>query len=100
MTNPNQGGDAGVGGDVGPGVGGDPGRTAESDATQDEGYGHCLRCGTPVEAVGIESFLVGGTSGGWHMFLGNLADLGEGTLDFEIFACPSCRKVELRVPVQ
>jgi len=42
---------------------------------------------------------VGGVSGGWHLLGGALADLGEGMLDLEVFACPRCRKVELRVPV-
>jgi hypothetical protein len=48
--------------------------------------------------VGVESFRVGGTSGGWKMLFGELAELGEGMMDFEVFACPQCRKVELRVP--
>jgi hypothetical protein len=84
MTNPSQDASAG---DATPGV-------------EDVGYGHCLRCGTAVEAVGIESFRVGGTSGGWKIFFGELAELGEDMIDFEIFACPNCRKVELRVPVK
>jgi hypothetical protein len=63
-------------------------------------YGECLRCGAALASVGYESFRVGGTSGGWHMIFGNLAELGEGTLDFEVFACPSCRKVEFRVPTE
>ena len=65
----------------------------------DPNYGHCLRCGEAVELLGIESFRVGGVSGGWHLLGGALADLGEGMLDLEVFACPRCRKVELRVPV-
>jgi hypothetical protein len=61
-------------------------------------YGDCLRCREPLEAIGIESFRVGGTSGGWQMVFGALAALGEGTLDLEVFACPNCRTVEFRVP--
>jgi hypothetical protein len=72
----------------------------QAERVQDPGYGNCLRCGAPVEAVGIESFRVGGTSGGWKMLFGEFAELGEGMIDFEIFACPNCRKVELRVPVK
>jgi hypothetical protein len=64
------------------------------------GYGSCLRCDVPLQVVGTESFRVGGTSGGWKMIFGELAELGEGTMDFEVFACPSCRKVEMRVPVE
>lgn len=94
MTNANNGSGSGDGADQTD----QTDQAAQDAATEDVGYGHCLRCGTPVDAVGIESFRVGGTSGGWHMLFGNLADLGEGTMDFEIFACPNCRKVELRVP--
>ena len=61
-------------------------------------YGECLRCGAPLEAVGVEKFRVGGTSGGWKLLVGELAELGEGMLEMEVFACPNCRKVELRVP--
>ena len=65
----------------------------------DPGYGHCLRCGAEVILIGVESFRVGGTSGGWKLIFGEFAELGEAKIDFEIFACPACRKVELRVPV-
>ena len=67
---------------------------------QDPDYGNCLRCGEAVAPIGVERFRVGGTSGGWKMLFGELAELGEGMIDFEIFACPRCRKVELRVPVR
>jgi hypothetical protein len=63
-------------------------------------YGECLRCGTELSPVGIEKFRVGGTSGGWQLLFGGLAEVGEGTLDIEVFACPDCRKIELRVPVR
>jgi hypothetical protein len=63
-------------------------------------YGECLRCGTELSPVGMEKFRVGGTSGGWQMVFGGLAEIGEGTMDFEVFACPACRKVEFRVPVR
>jgi hypothetical protein len=71
----------------------------DQDQGGDPGYGHCLRCGVKVQLVGVESFRVGGSSGGWKMIFGELAELGEGMIDFEIFACPACRKVELRAPV-
>ncbi len=64
------------------------------------GYGACLRCGEALEPVGIETFRVGGTSGGWGLVFGQLAELDEGTLDLEVFACRACRKVELRVPAK
>ena len=62
-------------------------------------YGQCLRCGLPLQLIDIESFRVGGTSGGLKLFFGELAELGEGMIEFEVFGCPGCRKVELRVPV-
>jgi hypothetical protein len=74
--------------------------TEPEQQPNDPGYGHCLRCGEAVQLVGVESFRVGGTSGGWKLLFGELAELGEGMIDFEIFACPRCRKVELRVPVR
>ena len=64
------------------------------------GYGDCLRCGAPLSPMGIESFRVGGSSGGWKLLFGELAELGEGMLDLEVFACPTCRKIELRAATQ
>jgi hypothetical protein len=48
--------------------------------------------------MGIEEFRVGGTAGGWKLLFGELAELGEGKLSLEVFACATCGKVELRVP--
>ena len=58
----------------------------------------CLRCGSPLHSMGVEAFRVGGTSGGWKLLFGELAEVGEQTLPLEVFACGSCRRVELRVP--
>jgi hypothetical protein len=58
----------------------------------------CLRCGSPIQSMGIEEFRVGGTTGGWKLLFGEWAELGEGKLNLELFACGSCGKVELRVP--
>ena len=74
-----------------------------SDPSQDQqgvapAYGNCLGCDAELSAVGIESFRVGCTSCGWKMLFGELAEIGEGTIDFEIFTCPPGRGVELRVP--
>jgi len=72
-----------------------PNPTEQAEAA---GYGACLRCGAELSPIGLEKFRVGGTSGGWKMLFGELAELGEGMLDLEVFACQACRKVELRVP--
>lgn len=59
-------------------------------------YSRCLRCGTAFESMGVEQFRVGGSTGGWKLLFGEWAELGEGMLPFELLACPSCRRVELR----
>jgi hypothetical protein len=48
--------------------------------------------------MGRESFPVGGTGGGWKLLFGELAEVGEEMLPFEVLACSVCRRVELRVP--
>ncbi len=58
----------------------------------------CLRCGAELGSLGVEEFRVGGTSGGWKLLFGELAELGEGMLKLEVRACRSCGHVELRVP--
>jgi hypothetical protein len=58
----------------------------------------CLRCGGPIQSMGIEEFRVGGTTGGWKLLFGEWAELGEGMLRLEVLACASCGKVEFRVP--
>jgi hypothetical protein len=68
----------------------EPARRARPDA--------CLRCGAELGSLGVEEFRVGGTSGGWKLLFGELAELGEGMLKLEVRACPSCGQVELRVP--
>jgi hypothetical protein len=57
----------------------------------------CLRCGGPLQSMGVEQFRVGGTSGGWKLLFGEWAELGEQMLPFELFACGRCRRVEMRV---
>jgi hypothetical protein len=64
------------------------------EPTQDS----CLRCGGPLHSMGIEQFRTGGTSGGWKLLFGELAEVGEQMLSLEALACANCRKVELRVP--
>lgn len=60
--------------------------------------GLCLRCGSPLNSMGVEEFRAGGTTGGWKLLFGEWAELGEQMLRFEIWACGICRHVELRVP--
>ena len=56
----------------------------------------CLRCGGPLQSMGIEQFRVGGTSGGWKLLFGEWAELGEQMLPLELLACGRCRHVEIR----
>ncbi len=58
----------------------------------------CLRCGSPIQSMGVEKFRVGGTTGGWKLVFGEWAELGEGMLDLATLACGSCGHVEFRVP--
>jgi hypothetical protein len=51
-----------------------------------------------MESLGVEAFRVGGTSGGWKMIFGAMAEAGEGMCDLEMFACQSCRRVEFALP--
>ena len=57
----------------------------------------CLRCGSPIQSMGVEEFRVGGTTGGWKLLVGEWAELGEEMLKLEVLACGTCGKVELRM---
>ena len=57
----------------------------------------CIRCGGTMTSMGVEEFRVGGTSGGWKLLFGELAELGEETLPLEVLACGTCHRVEFRV---
>lgn len=58
----------------------------------------CHGCGSPMRLVGTEQFRIGGTSGGWKLLFGEWAELGETMMGLEMWVCPSCRRVEFRVP--
>ena len=58
----------------------------------------CVACGGTLQSLGVEEFRVGGTTGGWKLLFGEWAEVGEGMLAFEVLACTSCRRAELRVP--
>ncbi|MGE4549437.1 MAG: hypothetical protein AB7C89_07820 [Intestinibacillus sp.] len=50
----------------------------------------CLRCGTVMRSMGLESIQLGHLG----LFLGQLDNRLSGTLEVEIMVCPSCRKLE------
>jgi ribosomal protein S27AE len=58
----------------------------------------CLRCGTALSSAGIEQFRVGGTSGGWKLLFGELAEVSEEMLALELLVCTNCGYVEFRRP--
>lgn len=58
----------------------------------------CLRCGSPIVSLGLEQFRTGGSTGKWKLLFGELAELGEGMVELEVFACRTCGHVELRLP--
>ena len=48
--------------------------------------------------MGALEFRVGGTSGGWKLLFGELAELGEDMIPLEAFGCATSGHVELRLP--
>jgi hypothetical protein len=66
--------------------------TDQPDATR------CVRCGESLYPLGVVDFRVGGRTGGAHLLLGQWAEVGESKIDFEVLACPACRRIELRIP--
>jgi hypothetical protein len=58
----------------------------------------CLRCGTELRSLGATTLRTGGSRGAWKLIFGEWAELGEGTMNVELLACPQCRRLELRLP--
>lgn len=48
-----------------------------------------------MQSLGQVPIRIGGTSGGWHLLLGQVADLSEDVLPLDVYRCPKCRRVEL-----
>jgi hypothetical protein len=55
----------------------------------------CSCCKSPLEFLGSVPVRVGGTSGGWHLLLGELADAGERTLTLDMYRCTNCRHLQM-----
>ncbi len=55
---------------------------------------NCSHCRTPMEPLGQIPIRTGGTTGGWHLLLGEWADIGEGVFPLDVYRCTSCRRVE------
>ena len=67
-----------------------------SERTADDA---CLRCGGPLDSIGVEKFRTGGTTGGWKLLIGEWGELGEDMIPLELLACRRCRHVEFRLPI-
>ena len=65
----------------------------------------CPACKSEMESLGQLPIRVGGTTGGWHLVLGNWADMRESILPLDVYRCGTCTRVEffdldLSLPVQ
>jgi hypothetical protein len=47
-----------------------------------------------MESLGQLPIRTGGTSGGWHLLLGDWAEMSEGVLPLDVYRCPTCRRIE------
>jgi hypothetical protein len=54
----------------------------------------CSVCKKAMESLGQIPIRVGGTSGPWHLVLGNLADVSEGVFPLDVFRCTQCKRIE------
>ena len=44
--------------------------------------------------IGQLPIRMGGTTGGWHLLFGELADVSEKILPLDVFRCAGCKRVE------
>ena len=54
----------------------------------------CYACHAPMHSLGQLPIRTGGTSGGWHLLLGEWADMTEDVLPLDVFRCSQCKRVE------
>jgi hypothetical protein len=47
-----------------------------------------------MDSLGQLPIRVGGTTGGWHLLLGNFADMRESILPLDVYRCGTCKRVE------
>jgi hypothetical protein len=65
----------------------------------------CPACKCEMNSLGQLPIRVGGTTGGWHLLLGNWADTRESIMPLDVYRCGTCKRVEffdldLSLPVQ
>jgi hypothetical protein len=54
----------------------------------------CSACDGEMKSLGQLPIRTGGISGGWHLLLGDWAEMSEGVLPLDVFRCPNCKRVE------
>ena len=54
----------------------------------------CSRCIKPMQSLGQVPIRVGGTSGSWHLLLGEWADATERVFPLDVYRCANCKQVE------
>ena len=54
----------------------------------------CPACKSEMDSQGQLPIRVGGTTGGWHLLLGNFADMRESILPLDVYRCATCKRVE------
>jgi hypothetical protein len=54
----------------------------------------CVNCKVALQSIGQIPVRVGGTSGGWHLLLGEWADASEGVRPLDAYRCPQCARLE------
>ena len=55
----------------------------------------CGRCGGETSGGQVVELRTGGTTGGWKLVFGELAELGEQMLPVEVWACSRCGHIDL-----
>ena len=54
----------------------------------------CPRCQVDLRGLGQLPIRVGGTTPGWHFFLGEWADLSEQIKPLDLYRCEKCGRLE------
>lgn len=54
----------------------------------------CYACNSSMQSLGQLPIRTGGIKGGWHLLLGEWADMTEGVLPLDVYRCPQCKRIE------
>jgi hypothetical protein len=54
----------------------------------------CSVCNTAMQPLGQLPIRKGGIKRGWHLLLGEWADMTEGIIPLDVFRCSRCKRVE------